>query len=62
MSGRLGWILAAVFTFAAWRAYDLAGVVLAATAIVFWLLLQFNRTVRVMQMAGGSPVGRVPAR
>ena len=59
MNPRLGWLLAAVFAFAAWRAYGLAGLAFAASAIVFWLLLQFNRAVRVMKNAAGSPVGRV---
>jgi hypothetical protein len=59
MSARLGWLLAAVFAFAAWRAYDWAGLAFAASAIVFWLLLTFNRAVRVMKNAAGSPVGSV---
>ena len=59
MNARLGWLLAAVFAFAAWRAYDLAGLAFAASAIVFWLLLQFNRAVRVMKNAAASPVGHV---
>ncbi len=59
MNPRLGWLLAAVFAFAAWRAYDLAGLAFAASAIVFWLLLQFNRAVRVMKNAAASPVGHV---
>ena len=59
MNARLGWLLAALFTFAAWRAYDLAGLAFAASAIVFWLQLQFNRAVRVMKNAADSPVGHV---
>ncbi len=59
MNARLGWLLAAVFAFAAWRAYGLAGLAFAASAIIFWLLLQFNRAVRVMKNAGDSPVGHV---
>ena len=59
MNARLGWLLAAVFAFAAWRAYDLAGLAFAASAIVFWLLLQFNRAVRVMKNAAAAPVGHV---
>ena len=59
MNARLGWLLAAVFAFAAWRAYDLAGLAFAASAIVFWLLLQFNRAVRVMKNAAALPVGHV---
>jgi hypothetical protein len=61
VNARLGWLLAALFTFAAWRAYDFAGLAFAASAIVFWLLLQFNRAVRVMKNAADSPVGRVPS-
>ena len=61
MNSRLGWLLAAVFAFAAWRAYDLAGLAFAASAIVFWLLLQFNRAVRVMKNAADSPVGHIPS-
>ena len=61
MNPYLGWTLAAVFAFAAWRAYGLAGLAFAASAIVFWLLLQFNRTVRVMKNAADSPVGHVPS-
>jgi hypothetical protein len=59
VSARLGWLLAALFAFAAWRAYDLAGLAFAASAIVFWLLLQFNRAVRIMKNAADSPVGQV---
>jgi len=59
VNARLGWLLAALFAFAAWRAYDLAGLAFAASAIVFWLLLQFNRAVRVMRNAAAAPVGHV---
>jgi len=59
VNSRLGWLLAALFAFAAWRAYDVAGLAFAASAIVFWLLLQFNRAVRVMKNAADSPVGHV---
>jgi hypothetical protein len=61
VSARLGWLLAALFTFAAWRAYDWAGLAFAASAIVFWLLLTFNRAVRVMRNAADSPLGHVPS-
>ena len=61
MSARLGWLLAAAFAFAAWRAYGLAGLAFAGSAVVFWLLLQFNRAVRVMKNAAASPVGHVPS-
>ncbi len=35
------------------------GVILALTVIVFWLLLQFSRLMRVMQAANGAPLGRI---
>ena len=35
------------------------GVVLVLTVIVFWLLLQFSRLMRVMQAANGAPLGRI---
>jgi hypothetical protein len=56
---RLGWLLAAVFTIAAWQAYGLHGLAFAASAIVFWLLLTFSRAMRVMRDAGAAPVGRI---
>ena len=34
---------------------------MAVTVLVFWLLLQFNRSLRVMQNAGRSPIGQVPS-
>jgi hypothetical protein len=39
--------------------YGWKGVILALTAVVFWLLMQFTRLMRVMRMAGSSPVGHV---
>jgi hypothetical protein len=59
LNPRLGWLLAAVFAFATWRAYGWPGFAFAASTIVFWLLLTFNRAVRVMKNAGDSPVGQV---
>jgi hypothetical protein len=55
----LGWALAAVFAVAAFQAYGALGLAFAASTIVFWLLLQFNRAVRVMKNAAASPVGEV---
>jgi hypothetical protein len=59
LSPLLGWTLAAVFALAAFQAYGWHGLAFAASAIVFWLLLQFNRAMRVMRNAAGSPVGQV---
>ena len=60
---------AALFAFAAWRAYGLrAASPSRSSAIVFWLLLQFNRAVRVMRNAGAIAArprrqrGDVPCR
>jgi len=61
MNRYVGWILAAIFVAFGWRVYGWPGVAMAATVVVFWLLLQFNRTLRVMQNAGRAPVGLVPS-
>ena len=59
MNPIVGWGLAAVGVALAWVQYGLQGVLLAASVIVFWLLLQFSRALRVMKMAAQRPVGRV---
>ena len=59
MNAWIGWVLAAVMLLAGWQQYGWQGVVFAASAIVFWLLLQFNKAVRVMRQAGSAPVGYI---
>ena len=59
MNPWLGWALAAAFTLLAWQMYEFRGLAFAASAIVFWLLLTFNRVVRVMKRAADQPVGHV---
>ena len=59
MNPVLGWLLAAILAYASWQVYSWPGLAMAASAIVFWLLLQFNRAVRVMKNAADSPVGHV---
>lgn len=59
MTPALGWALVVAALIAGYAAYGLPGVALAATVIVFWLLLQFSRTLRVMRRAGLAPVGTV---
>lgn len=59
MSAALGWALAAAGVVAGWFGWGWPGVALAVTVTVFWLLLQFNRAVRVMRMAAAAPVGQV---
>ena len=61
MSPILGWSLAALALAAGWQAYRWQGLVLAFSVIVFWLLLQFSRSVRVMRMTTGAPIGHVPS-
>lgn len=55
----LGWGLAAALLALGWQVYGWRGLVAAGTATVFWLLLQFNRAVRVMKNAGQAPVGHI---
>jgi hypothetical protein len=59
MNPILGWALALVALAAGWRGYGWPGVALAFTVIVFWLLIQFNRSVKVMRNAASSPVGHI---
>ena len=61
MDATLGWTLAVLATAAGYWAYGWRGVVLAVTVVVFWLLLQFSRTLRVMRSAAQAPVGKVPS-
>ena len=59
MSPVAGWSLAGAALAAGWFAYGWQGLVLAVTAIVFWLLLQFSRALRALRKAGSAPMGRV---
>ncbi len=59
MNSWLGWALAAVLTWIAWQTYEYRGLAFAASVIVFWLLLTFNRVVRAMKRAADHPVGHV---
>jgi hypothetical protein len=59
MNPLFGWVLALVLVIVGWKSYGLAGLALAASVIVFWLMLQFSRVMRVMNTAGANPIGRV---
>jgi hypothetical protein len=59
MNPILGWALAALFVALAWQAYGWRGALAAFSAVVFWLLLQFNRVTRSMRAASQRPVGHV---
>ena len=57
MNPVLGWGLAVAAVVAGWFGYGWPGVLLAVSVVVFWLLLQFSRVLRVMRMAAGRPLG-----
>jgi len=59
MNNAIGWALAALATGVGYAQWGWRGVVLAVTLIVFWLLLQFSRALRVLRTAGQAPVGHV---
>jgi phosphatidylglycerophosphate synthase len=59
MNAWTGWALAALGLVVGWTQWGWQGVVLAVTLIIFWLLLQFSRSVRVMSQAAQAPVGHV---
>jgi len=59
MNPWVGWTLAAAAVLAGYWSYGPAGAVLGVTVVVFWLLLQFTRAMRVMRAAGAAPVGWV---
>ena len=55
----IGWALAVAAVAVGYAGYGWRGVLLAVTVIVFWLLLQFSRALRVMRLAAQAPVGQV---
>jgi hypothetical protein len=59
MNPLVGWSLAAMALVAGWFSYGWPGMALAGTLVAFWLILQFNRAVRVMKNASETPVGHV---
>ena len=61
MNPIVGWALAAALTLAAWQLFGAKGLVFAVSAFAFWLMLQFNRTVRVMKVAAQNPLAHVPS-
>ena len=59
MNPYLGWAMAVVALIAGWRGYGAPGLALAVSVIVFWLLMQFNRSIKVLRSVASSPVGQV---
>jgi hypothetical protein len=58
-SALIGWGLGVAAVAIGYTLYGWAGVFLAFTMIVFWLLLQFSRALRVMRAAATNPVASV---
>jgi len=59
MNPRVGWALAvAAVALGGWQ-WGWQGLVMGATVVVFWLLLQFSRSLRVLREAGAAPKGSV---
>jgi len=61
MNAWIGWALAVMAVAAGYVGYGWPGVALAVSVVVFWLLLQFSRALRVMRLAAEAPVGHVPS-
>ena len=61
MNPLIGWTLAVVGTALGYLQYGWLGVGVCVSVVVFWLLLQFSKAMRVMRVASGAPVGTVPS-
>jgi hypothetical protein len=59
VSGIVGWSLAAIGIAIGYVTQGWRGALLAFSVIVFWLLLQLGRGVRVLRVASARPVGFV---
>ncbi len=59
MNPILGWSLAAIAAFLGWHSYGIAGIAMAVSVIVFWLLLQYSQAIRAMRRAGEAPIGSI---
>ncbi|MDQ2736840.1 MAG: hypothetical protein M3Y55_18035 [Pseudomonadota bacterium] len=61
MNPIVGWAFAAALAFVSWEMFGSRGLAVAISAIAFWALLQFNRTIRIMKVAAQNPVAHVPS-
>ncbi|MEO8857831.1 MAG: glycerate kinase [Burkholderiaceae bacterium] len=52
-------IIGVIAVFIAYRQYGWSGVAVAASLIVMWMLLHFNRVMHVLKRAANRPVGYV---
>ncbi|MED5620590.1 hypothetical protein [Ideonella sp. BN130291] len=53
------WAVAVLVTAAGYARFGWQGAVVGITLSVFWLLLEFSRTLRVLRQAGHAPMGHV---
>lgn len=60
MNAVVGWGLAVLAIAVGYAQWGWPGVVLGVTVVVFWMLLQFTRVMRVMRQAAAAPVGQIP--
>jgi len=59
MNPLIGWTLAALAIAIGYARFGWQGALFGITVVAFWLLLNFNRTLRVLRKAGQAPVGYV---
>ena len=59
MSPMVGWALAAAALVAGYVGYGWPGVLLGLSVVLFWLLLQFSRTMQLMRKTAQRPMGSV---
>jgi hypothetical protein len=59
MNPTLGWALVAAALLSGGLVWGWPGVALALSVTLFWLLLQFSRSLRVLRLAGQAPMGRI---
>ena len=59
MNPLFGWALAVIAVAVGYVSWGWQGVLMAVSVIVFWLLLQFSRAIRVMRLATDRPVGSI---
>lgn len=59
MDPRIGWPLAAVAIALGWWLWGWQGLALGGTMVSFWLVMQFTRAMKVMRVAGQSPMGHI---
>ncbi|MFO1339012.1 MAG: hypothetical protein U1F53_12435 [Burkholderiaceae bacterium] len=57
----VGWALGSLAVAVGYVQWGWQGVLLAVTLVVFWLLLQFSRSLRSLRDAGAAPLGHVPS-